>query len=191
MLCANRGVSRPVMPPTIVLPGGDCLFEAAGRVLRSWRRAACGRRTKAAPGDARSARSLPRSRWRRWIRQFRIRASTIHRECVELPPQWVLLTHPKDKITELTADFRPAKATARFPAPIGPKSRSMPAKDGVRLNNASQTEHAWPEPGHEHQQRSSAQYFPQTGTLAQSRHHPRRCLQSLPARDFLSLFLRH
>src|SRR5215813_938691 len=48
----------------------------------------------------------------------------------------------------------PNKATARFPAPIGPKSRSMPAKDGVRLNNASQTEHAWPEPGHEHQQRS-------------------------------------
>jgi len=33
MLCANRGVSRPVMLPTIMLPGGDCVFEAAGRVL--------------------------------------------------------------------------------------------------------------------------------------------------------------
>src|SRR6476661_9603129 len=48
--------------------------------------------------------------------------------------------------------------TARLPAPIGPKSCSMPPQDRVRLNDAGQTEQTWPEPSHPHQ------YHPVTPT---------------------------
>jgi hypothetical protein len=41
--------------------------------------------------------------------------------------------------------------TARLPAPIGPKSYSVPPQDRVRLNDAGQTEQTWPEPSHPHQ----------------------------------------
>jgi hypothetical protein len=63
-------------------------------------------------------------------------------------PQWVLLAHPLDEFAQLTVNSVPAWPTARFPAPIGPKPCSMPPQDRVRLNDAGQTEQAWPEPGH-------------------------------------------
>jgi hypothetical protein len=67
-------------------------------------------------------------------------------------PQWVLLAHPLDEFAQLTANSGPPWPTARFPAPIGPKPCSMPPQDRVRPNDAGQTEQAWPQPGHPHQQ---------------------------------------
>src|SRR6266576_5606585 len=55
-------------------------------------------------------------------------------------PQGVLLAHPSDEFAQLRFDFGPARLTARFPAPIGPKPCSMPPQDRVRLNDAGQTE---------------------------------------------------
>jgi hypothetical protein len=66
-------------------------------------------------------------------------------------PQWVFLVHPPNELAQLTANSRPAWSAVRFPAPIGPKPRSMPPQDRVRLNDAGQTEQAWPEPSHPYQ----------------------------------------
>jgi hypothetical protein len=60
-------------------------------------------------------------------------------------PQWVLLAHPLDKFAQLMANSAPPWPTARFAAPVGPKPCAMPAQDRVRLNDAGQTEQAWPE----------------------------------------------
>src|SRR5215469_7130 len=68
-------------------------------------------------------------------------------------PQWVLLAHPLDEFAQLTANSGSPWPTARFPAPIGPKPCAVPPQDCVRLNDARQTEQAWPEPGHPHQYR--------------------------------------
>ena len=77
-------------------------------------------------------------------------------------PQRVLLAHPPDEFAQLPLDLGPPRPTARFPAPIGPKPCSMPPQDRVRLNNSGQTEQAWPEPGHPHQQRPVTTPQPQT-----------------------------
>jgi hypothetical protein len=66
-------------------------------------------------------------------------------------PQWVLLAHPLDEFAQLTANSGPSWPTPRFPAPIGPKPRTMPPQDRVRLNDAGQTEQTWPEPDHQNQ----------------------------------------
>jgi len=63
-------------------------------------------------------------------------------------PQWVLLAHPLDEFAQLTANFGPPWPTARFPAPVSPKSTSMPSQDGGWLNNSAQTEQARPPSGH-------------------------------------------
>jgi hypothetical protein len=63
-----------------------------------------------------------------------------------------LLAHPSDEFAQLRFDFGPARLTVRFPAPIGPKPCSMPPQDRVRLNDAGQTEQAWPDPGNPHHQ---------------------------------------
>src|SRR6266516_1107731 len=34
-------------------------------------------------------------------------------------PQWVLLAHPLDEFTQVTANSGPSCSTSRFPAPIG------------------------------------------------------------------------
>src|SRR5262245_31547156 len=68
-------------------------------------------------------------------------------------PQWVLLAHPSDEFPQLIANSRPSRPTSKFPAPIGPETRSMPPQDCARLNDARQTEQAWPEPRHPDQQR--------------------------------------
>src|SRR5262249_1791253 len=68
-------------------------------------------------------------------------------------PQWVLLAHPLDEFTQLTANSGPSWPTSRFAAPIGPETRSMPPQDCARLNDARETEKAWPEPRHPDQQR--------------------------------------
>ena len=60
-------------------------------------------------------------------------------------PQWILLAHPSDEFAQLRFDFGPARLTAGFPAPIGPKPRSMPPQDCIRLNDTGQIEQAWPD----------------------------------------------
>src|SRR5262245_33849595 len=78
-----------------------------------------------------------------------------------MPPR-SLLAHPSDEFAQLRFDFAPARLTARFPAPIGPKPCSMPPQDRVRLNDAGQTEQAWPDPGHPHHQGAITTMQPQT-----------------------------
>src|SRR5262249_25113238 len=68
-------------------------------------------------------------------------------------PQWVLLAHLVDKITQLKANSGPPWPTARFPAPVGPKPCSMPPQDRFRLSDAGQTEQVWPQPSHPYQHR--------------------------------------
>ena len=60
-------------------------------------------------------------------------------------PQWILLAHPSDEFAQLRFDFGPARLTAGFPAPIGPKPCSMPPQDCIRLNDTGQIEQAWPD----------------------------------------------
>src|SRR5882724_7828589 len=69
-------------------------------------------------------------------------------------PQWVLLAHPPDEIAQLPLNSWPAWPTSRFPAPVGPKSRSLPPQDGGWLNNLGQTEQARPHSGHPNHQGS-------------------------------------
>ena len=67
-------------------------------------------------------------------------------------PQWILLAHPPDEIAQLTLDSGPSGPSSRFPAPVGPKSRSMPPQDRGRLNNSGQTEQVRPHSGHPNHQ---------------------------------------
>src|SRR5262245_10804382 len=46
---------------------------------------------------------------------------------------------------------RPA-SPPRFPAPERRETSTMPAKDGLRLNDMRRTKQAWPEPGQPHHQ---------------------------------------
>ena len=78
------------------------------------------------------------------------------------PPQSVLLAHPSDKFAQLTANAGSPRSTARFPPPIGLKASSMPPQDRVRLDDAGQTEQAWPEPRHPDHQDPVTPTQPQT-----------------------------
>src|SRR5262249_9682975 len=95
-------------------------------------------------------------------------------------PQRVLFAHPLDKIAQFTAHSGSPWPTARFPAPVGPKSSSMPPQDRVRLNDAGQTEQAWPEPGHPYQQRPVTPTKPLT-----VRCTPQRNVELMPEKDVL------
>ena len=53
----------------------------------------------------------------------------------------------------LAIDLWPPCPLSRFPAPERRETRTMPAKDGLRLNDLRRTEQARPEPGHPDQQR--------------------------------------
>ena len=63
-------------------------------------------------------------------------------------PQWIVLAHPPDEIAQLALDPGPSWPSSRFPAPVNPKSGSMPSQDSGRLNNSGQTEQARPHSGH-------------------------------------------
>src|SRR6266511_3685588 len=60
------------------------------------------------------------------------------------PPR-VFLAHPSDEIAQLSIDFWPPFPLPRFPAPERYEARTMPPKDGLRLNDLRRTEQAWPE----------------------------------------------
>src|SRR5262245_31658173 len=67
-------------------------------------------------------------------------------------PLWVFLAHPSNQIAQLAIDLWPPRPLPRSPAPERRKARTMPAKDGLRLNDMRRTEQARPEPGHPDQQ---------------------------------------
>src|SRR5215467_1528882 len=67
-------------------------------------------------------------------------------------PLWVFLAHPSDEITQLATDLWPPYPLPRFPTPERRKTSTMPAKDGLRLNDMRGTEQARPEPGQPHYQ---------------------------------------
>src|SRR5262249_33182872 len=49
-------------------------------------------------------------------------------------PVWVFLAHPSDEIAQLAIDLWPPCPLPRFPTPERRETRTMPAKDGLRLN---------------------------------------------------------
>jgi len=90
------------------------------------------------------------------------------------------LTSSSDEFAQLRFDFAPARLTARFPAPIGPKPCSMPPQDRVRLNDAGQTEQAWPDPGHPHHQGAITAMQPQTAWCT-----PQGNIELMPKKEVL------
>src|SRR5262249_33818432 len=62
------------------------------------------------------------------------------------PPR-VFPAHPSNEIAQLSIDLWPPCPLTRFPTPERRKTRTMPAKDSLRLNDVRRTEQARPEPG--------------------------------------------
>src|SRR5262249_26797464 len=93
-------------------------------------------------------------------------------------PQWVLLAHPSDEPAQRSASSGPAWPTARFPARVRPKPRSMPSQDRVRLNDARQIEQPWPEPSHPYQQCSVTPTKPQM-----VRYTPQGNIELMPEKE--------
>src|SRR5262249_16143403 len=79
------------------------------------------------------------------------RASTA-RHGSEMLPTLGFPSHPSDKIAQLASDLWPSCPLPRFPAPERRETNTMPAKDGLRLNDMRRTEQAWPESGQPHHQ---------------------------------------
>src|SRR5262249_24867457 len=67
-------------------------------------------------------------------------------------PVCVFLAQPSDEIAQLAIDLWPPCPLPRFPTPERREARTMPAKDGLRLNDMCRTEQARPEPGQPHHQ---------------------------------------
>src|SRR5262249_17739405 len=67
-------------------------------------------------------------------------------------PLWILFAHPADEILQPAIDLWPLWPLPRFPTPERRKTSTMPAKDGLRLNDMRGTEQARPEPGQPHHQ---------------------------------------
>src|SRR5262249_5289263 len=80
-------------------------------------------------------------------------------------PLWVFPAHPSDEIAQLSIDLWPPCPLPRFPTPERRETRTMPAKDGLRLNDLRGTEQARPAPGHPDQQ----------GSVTAARSETRRC----------------
>src|SRR5262249_30627100 len=68
------------------------------------------------------------------------------------PPLRVLAAHPSDQITQAPIDLGPPCSPPRFPTPERREARTMPAKNGLRLNDSCRTQQARPAPGHPDQQ---------------------------------------
>src|SRR4029453_7764981 len=82
------------------------------------------------------------------------------------PPQWIVFAHPPDETAQLALDSGPTWPSSRFPAPVGPKSASMPPQDGGWLNNSGQTDQARRHSGHPNHQGTITR--PKPGTLRSS-----------------------
>src|SRR5262245_59277902 len=68
-------------------------------------------------------------------------------------PLWVFPAHSSDEIAQLAIDLWPPCPLPRFPTPERRETRTMPAKNGLWLNDARRAEQARPESGHPDQQR--------------------------------------
>src|SRR5215813_4204622 len=79
------------------------------------------------------------------------RASTV-RHGSEMLPTLGFPCSSSDKIAQLASDLWPSCPLPRFPAPERRETNTMPAKDGLRLNDMRRTEQAWPESGQPHHQ---------------------------------------
>jgi hypothetical protein len=64
----------------------------------------------------------------------------------------IAAAHPPDEIAHLALGSGPSRPSSRSPAPVSPKSGSMPSQDSGRLNNSGQTEQARPHSGHPNHQ---------------------------------------
>ena len=62
------------------------------------------------------------------------------------------LTSSSDEIAQLATDLWPPCPPPRFPTPERRETRTMPSKDGLRLNDMRRIEQARPEPGQPHHQ---------------------------------------
>ena len=60
--------------------------------------------------------------------------------------QRVLLAHPLNEFTQVAINPQSPRPPSRFPPPISPEARTMPAQDRVGLNRPSRTKEAGPEP---------------------------------------------
>src|SRR5262249_62223873 len=67
-------------------------------------------------------------------------------------PLWIFPAHSSDEIAQLSIDLWSSCPLPRFPTPERRKTRTMPAKDSLRLNDVRSTEQARPEPGQQDQQ---------------------------------------
>src|SRR5262249_31534579 len=67
-------------------------------------------------------------------------------------PLRVFLAHPSDEVAQLSVDLWPPCRLPRFPTPERCETRTVPAKDGLRLNDLRRTEQPRPGPGHPDQQ---------------------------------------
>src|SRR5262249_15057138 len=63
-------------------------------------------------------------------------------------PVWVFFAHPADEIAQLATDLWPPCPRPQFPTPERRETSTMPAKDGLRLNDVRRSEQARPEPDH-------------------------------------------
>ena len=88
------------------------------------------------------------------FRDRRLRDLKAERQQLAMDPRCsplrVFLAHPSDEIAQLSIDLRPPCWLPRFPTPECRETRTMPAKDGLRLNDMRRTEQAWLEPGQPH-----------------------------------------
>jgi hypothetical protein len=71
-------------------------------------------------------------------------------------PQWILVAHPLNKITQATINSRPPCPISRFPTPEHSETSPVPPQDGLRLNDLGRTKKAWPKLGHPYEQRAIA-----------------------------------
>ena len=67
-------------------------------------------------------------------------------------PQWVFATHPPDQVTQAPIDFRPPCPVSGLPPPKHPKTRTVPPKNSLRLNQPGHTDQVRPELGHQYEQ---------------------------------------
>src|SRR6266478_2882089 len=58
-------------------------------------------------------------------------------------PKPVVKAHPPDQRPQICSDLRPASQVPRFPAPIAPKTSTMPAHEGLGPDDHHGLEHRW------------------------------------------------
>jgi hypothetical protein len=84
-------------------------------------------------------------------------------------PQRVLMAHPLNGFTQVAINPRSPRPPPRFPPPISPEARTMPAQDRIGLNYLGRTKKAGPEPNQPNHKR------PITTAQPKTRPRPPQC----------------